>query len=132
MDYMHKILDVDYEDEGYYIADLKFNPVPAVKAKILELLPFGQKLFVAATLEKLERSQLSDISQGYPHISQLGVKMDKMEEVMPWILSPWRDNRYFHGPTDPKTVPLRPLTRVEEEQILIDAQQKPLKSLLGL
>ena len=39
--------------------------------------------------------------------------------------------RYLHGPIDPRTVPLRALTRVEEEEIHAECKQSPF-NILGL
>jgi len=131
MDYMMDLQEIDYDFYNYKIQDLRMQPMPFIKGWVMQNLPFGQRTYVGATLEKLERSQLSDMSQGYTHISELGVKVDKMEDVLPWILFPWRMNRYLHGPVNPKDFKLRALTRVQEEQIHAEAQQSPLK-ILGL
>lgn len=133
LDYMMEMMDVDYDYFGYKCTDLRFRPLPFVKGYALEkFMPFGQKFYKAATLEKLERSQLSDLSQGYPHIAELGIKLDTMPEVLPWNLNPYRMSRYVtgSGPITPKT-PLKALTRVEEEQIHAEAKESPLK-ILGL
>jgi len=131
IEYMATILDIEYVANGYKINDLRTMPLPFVKAFVLQNLPFGQKLNVGATLDKLERSQLSDFSQGYPSITEMGVKLDHLPDVLPWNLEPWRMNRYLHGPIDPTTVPLRPLSRIEEEQIHAEGAQSPLR-ILGL
>jgi len=131
VEYMATILDLDWAANGFKINDLRFMPLPAIKALVSESLPFGQNLFSGATLEKLERSQLSDFSQGYPSIAEMGVKMEHLPDVLPYNLEPWRMNRYLHGPIDPKSVPLRPLSRVEEEQIHAEGAQSPMR-ILGL
>jgi len=129
IEHMMNLLDIDYSTNGYFIQDLRLQPLPVIKGFILQnFMPVGHKMYVGATLEKLERSQLSDFSQGYPHISELGVKVESMTEALPWNLNPWRENRYLHGPVDPKTLHLKALTRVEEEQIHADARNSPLKA----
>ena len=126
---MYTIMDIDYEYMQFKIQDLRLNPIPFVKAGVLtNVLPFGQRTFHGATLERLERTQLSDISQGFPHISEMGVKLDSMQDVLPWNLNPWRVTRYLHGPIDPKNVPLRPIGRIEEERIHSEAERSPLKA----
>jgi len=128
VEYMYTIMDIDYEYMQFKIQDLRFNPIPFVKAGVLTNLPFGQRTLHGATLERLERTQLSDISQGFPHISEMGVKLDNMADVLPWNLNPWRVTRYLHGPIDPKNVPLRPIARIEEERIHSEAERSPLKA----
>jgi len=131
IEYMYTILDIDYAANMHKINDLRLMPVPFIKAFVNQNLPFGQTASSGSTLEKLERSQLSDISQGYPSIVEMGVKLDHLPDVLPWNLEPWRMNRYLQGPIDPTSVPLRPLSRVEEEQIHAEGAQSPLR-ILGL
>jgi len=128
VEYMMIMLDIDYDYYRFKISDLRFSPVPWIKAAALTQMPFGQNTFCGATLEKLERSQLSEISQGFEHISELGVKLERMPDVLPWNLNPWRKTRYLHGPIDPKTVSLRPIGRIEEERIHAEAAESPLKA----
>jgi len=131
IEYMATILDLDWASNGFKINDLRLMPLPFVKAFVSQTAPFGQKMFSGATIEKLERSQLSDISQGYPSIAEMGVKLEHLPDVLPYNLEPYRMNRYLHGPIDPKSVPLRPLSRVEEEQIHAEGAQSPMR-ILGL
>jgi len=131
VEFMGTIMDLTYGSDGFHIPDLRMSPLPWIKAGLVQYAPFGQRTFVGSTLEKLERSQLSDISQGYPSIAEMGVKLQTAKETLPWAIEPWRQNRYLHGPIDPRTVPLRALTRVEEEEIHAEGKQSPF-NILGL
>jgi len=131
VEYMYTLLDVDWAANKYQIMDLRLMPLPLVKAFVIQNMPFGQKFFTACTLEKLLRSSLSDVSQGYPSIEQLGVQLEAMPDVLFWHMEPWRKTRYLHGPIDPTQVPLRALTRTEEQKIHAEGQQTPFK-ILGL
>jgi len=129
INHMMALMDIDRLTFGYKISDLRLQPVPFVKGFLMQNMPFGQKQFTGATIEKLERSQLSDISQGYPNISELGVEVETMSKALPWILNPYRAHRYLQGPIDPNTLHLKALTRVEEEVIHSEAQMSTLKAL---
>jgi len=131
VEFMGTIMDLTERSDGFCIQDLRMAPLPWIKAGLVQYAPFGQKTFVGSTLEKLERSQLSDISQGYPSIAEMGVKLQTAKESLPWAIEPWRQNRYLHGPIDTTTVPLRVLTRVEEEEIHAEGKQSPF-NILGL
>lgn len=131
VEYMFTLLDVDWAANKYQIMDIRLMPLPLVKALVIQNMPFGQKMFTACTVEKLERGSLSDMSQGYQSVVDLGVKLDHIQDILFWHMEPWRKTRYLHGPIDPTQVPLKALSRLEEEQIHAEGQQTPLK-ILGL
>ena len=93
VEFMGTIMDLTYGSDGFHIPDLRMSPLPWIKAGLVQYAPFGQRTFVGSTLEKLERSQLSDISQGYPSIAEMGVKLQTAKETLPWAIEPWRQNR---------------------------------------
>ena len=99
VEYMYTLLDVDWAANKYQIMDLRLMPLPLVKAFVIQNMPFGQKFFTACTLEKLLRSSLSDVSQGYPSIEQLGVQLEAMPDVLFWHMEPWRKTRYEYIPS---------------------------------
>jgi len=131
VEYMFTLMDVDWRANKYQIMDLRVMPLPLLKAFVVQNLPFGQKFYTGCTIEKLHRSSLSDISQGYPSIEELGVKLEPMPDILFWHIEPYRKTRYLHGPIDPTQVPLRALSRTEEEQIHAEGQQTPF-NILGM
>ncbi len=91
-DWMHEVMHKDPEDWGYRRMDLRFDPFTFGKSVAGTLFPFGfsLKYFKSPTLERLERSQLNEVSEGYPSITDLGVKLHKVEDKMPWELLMFR------------------------------------------
>ncbi|KAA0199270.1 hypothetical protein HAZT_HAZT008936 [Hyalella azteca] len=71
------------------IRDIKFYPMPFIKAKMNEFLPSFPINF--QTKEKLERETVTDIvSPKLPTLEDLGVIPIKMEERIEWELRPYR------------------------------------------
>merc|ERR1712007_159609 len=121
---MHKD-PVDYE---YRLADLRWNPATFAKAATASFLPWGlgNRHFRAPTLERLERSQLSEVSEGLPSISELGVKLHKVEDKMPWELlfyRAFRDHEYLSEEDKPVIRPLVPMTPMEVKNLAIRSKE---------
>jgi len=126
MDWMHEVMHKDYEDYRYRRADLRWNPATFAKAITSTFLPIGNKYLRAPTLERLERTQLTEKSEGLPSIVDLGVKLHKVEDKMPWDLEFYRAFRYHDYLTEeekPKIHPLVPLTPMEVKQIGIRSKE---------
>merc|ERR1712241_674517 len=80
---------------------------------------YWTKNFRGNTLERLERSQLSDTSEGYPGLETLGVKLHTVEQKMPEDLKVYTEllhHQYRHKQDKPPIRPLRPLSRAEERE----------------
>jgi len=81
----------------------------------------GIKHSCAPTLERLERSQLTEESEGYPNISDLdGVKLHTVQETMTFELEWYRHAqwyKYMSTSDIPKIQPLHPLTVAEIRDI---------------
>ena len=54
-DWMHEVMDKDYQDWKYTRSDLRTNIYPFITAFLLQNMWFGQKWLRAATIDKLER-----------------------------------------------------------------------------
>merc|ERR1711936_632843 len=65
IDWMHEVLHKDAYDWDYKKTDLRWSVPTFAKAAFSSFIPFGlgNKYFRAPTLERLERSQLSEVSQ---------------------------------------------------------------------
>lgn len=138
VDWMHDIMDKDEQDWGYSRQELMFSPATFAKATACSLMPFGMglKYFKACTLERLERSQLSEISEGLPSITDLGVKLHRVEEKMPWELDKYRAFKYFNYPLAyDRLVPrkLVALNPYEAKSIINSVEdKKTMQKLIGL
>jgi hypothetical protein len=81
----------------------------------------------------LSQSQLTEESEGLPGLPELGVKLHRVEQKMPWELDMYRAFRfheYFKEEDKPVIHPLVPLSRMEEKQLIADKSNS--KSMLGL
>ena len=63
VDWMHYKSGRDY-DWGYRRTDLRFSPLPFIKAFVNQNLPLGTRFFGRATLDKLERVSESGCGKG--------------------------------------------------------------------
>merc|ERR1711962_637976 len=128
MDWMHEVMHKDPEDFGYRCVDLRFSVPSFIKAGISSFIPtgLGNRHFRAPTLERLERSQLSEVSEGLPSISELGVKLHKVEDKMPWELlfyRAFRDHEYLSEEDKPVIRPLVPMTPMEVKNLAIRSKE---------
>ena len=74
----------------------------------------------------LFQSQLSELSEGYPSITDLGVKLHRVEDKMPWELEVYRafqGHDYMSESDKPKIHPLVPLNLHEVKQIMIKSKE---------
>jgi len=128
IDWMHEQMHKDAHDYGYKKVDLRFSATSFVKAGIASFLPFGlgNRYLRAPTLERLERSQLSEISEGLPSITELGVKLHKVEEKMPFELlffRAFRDHEYQTEEEKPPIHPLVPMSPMEVKNLVIRSRE---------
>lgn len=136
MDWMHEIMDKACEEWGYKRTDLRNSPLPFFKAFFLQNLGLAQRWQRGHTIERLERTQLSEESQGLPNITELGVELESIQDNMVWLLDPYRAFRYhqYHSWVEKPVIhPLVPLTRIEEARIQAEAQEtKSMLKVLGM
>lgn len=121
MDWMHDVMDKYNEDWEYRRVDLRFHFAPVLKSLIVQSLPMGQKWLRALTLDKLERTHVTDEPQGLPNLEDLGVSPVKVEEMMPYELELYRAfqfHRYLPDAPRPTIMPLVTLSRLDEKELL--------------
>jgi len=117
IDWMHEVMHKTPEDYNYARTDLRFDIKPLVLCALLQYLPLGRKNMCSPTLEKLERSQLTDDVLGLPSLEDLGVKLNTVTQEMPWVLDPFRAFRYhkYYSLADrPVIHPLHPINGFQE------------------
>jgi len=126
VDWMHEVMHKSPEDWGYKRTDIRLDIKPLVLCAIMQNLPVGLRSLRAPTLDKLERSMMTDEVLGLPSIEDLGVKLNKVKDEMPWVLDPFRAFRfhtYYSLADRPKIHPLEPITGYQERSL-----QKELES----
>merc|ERR1712083_1052014 len=81
----------------FKITELMIDPATFVRAFIVGNSPFGiVNTFHQYNLDRLERDSISDNLEGYPNLTDLGVKLHSIEEKMPWEVSPFDLYAYYH------------------------------------
>lgn len=120
MDWMHEVMHKTPEDFNYARSDLRFDIKPLIACAILQNMPLGLRNMRCPTLDKLERTQLTDEVLGLPTLEDLGVKLNKVKNEMPWVLDPHRAFRYhtyFSLADKPVIHPLHPISGFEERAL---------------
>ena len=83
MSYMHALTSRTEAEGNFRIKELMLDPETFGKAFFAQMLRLGQiHVFHQTGLDRLERDSLSDMSEGYPEITELGVKLTKVSERM--------------------------------------------------
>merc|ERR1712111_248151 len=84
--------------------NMLFSPVTIGKAIAMSFLPIGNKWMRSPTLERLERSQLTEKSEGLPGLEDIGVKLHTVTDKMVFELEFIRPFNTMNSPvklTDP-------------------------------
>ena len=106
---------------GYKRTDLRFSPVAWLKCMMLERLPVGNKHYGSMSVDKLERSSLSDDIQGYKNLYDLGVSPSKVVDKMPFELVNHQAFGYYIPDTleeEPEVPDPIPLKRWEVKEVI--------------
>jgi len=83
--YIYECTSRSHEEWDFYISELMFDPTAFMKAFVMSKMPFGSVLtFNQMALDTLERQSLTDESEGYPDLTDLGVKLHTLTQKMPW------------------------------------------------
>jgi len=131
--YMYEQTGRNPDEWGFKITELMFEPRVFAKAFLGGVLPFGGvSVFNQYNIDALERMSISDESQGLPDLTDLGVKLSKVIDKMPFELS-WRHNFNYIVIEDPSDLPKvnPPMTiRFDEERALKLQRGKGLLNLL--
>jgi len=120
VDWMHEVMHKSPEDWGYKRTDIRLDFKPLVLCALFQNLPIGLRSMRAPTLDKLERSMMTDEVLGLPSIEDLGVKLNKVKDEMPWVLDPFRAFRfhtYYSLADRPKIHDLHPITGYQERSL---------------
>ena len=82
------------------------------------------------------QTQLTDEVLGLPGLEDLGVKVNKVQDEMPWVLDPHRAFRYhtYFSLTDKPVIhPLKPISGFEERALQKELQKgSKMLAMLGI
>lgn len=139
MDYCHDILRKDYIDWGYRRTDLFLDPWPFIQSFLNQSMPFGTIYFGSNTIDKLERTSLSDESEGFPNLRDLGIEPASIIDDLHWQLFPLRAFAHFEPMTEAQMADLPPirdapksLTRLQEKALIAEKESSSLIKFFGI
>jgi len=134
--YMYHLTTRTPEDWQFKISELMFDPASFAKAWFMGNNPFGAvKVFHQQSLDQLDRFSISDESEGYPDLTDLGVKLHTLEQRMPWELKPLDLYSYYEYETVeevPVVPPPTTLTFAEDREIKVQRARGLLNLLPGV
>ena len=136
IDWMHEVMYKDPYLYKFRRLNLMFSPFTIGKAVAGSYLPIGQKWLRAPTLERLERSQLTEKSEGLPGLEDIGVKLHTVTDKMVFELDFFRAFKYHEFKRDadrPVIHPLYPIPALEEKALEAKNQQsRNILKVIGL
>lgn len=98
--YLYALTSRTPETWRFKITELMLDPTAFAKAWFIGKVPFGGvNVFHERGLDHLERSNISDESEGYPDLTSLGVKLHTLEQRMPWEVAPKDYYNYYEYET---------------------------------
>jgi len=137
---MHELITYMYaqtsrtsETWDFHISELMLDPVAFIKTFLVSKSPFGgTRVFNQLSLDTLERMSISDESEGYPDLTDLGVKLSTVYSKMPWELKPRDLYSYYQYETVEEQPIVKPPTALtfSEERLLKDQRAKGLLNLV--
>jgi len=122
MTYMYALTNRTKEAGTFRVTELMMDPATIARAFMIGKSPFGTvNTFYQYNLDRLERDSVSDMSQGLPDLTDLGVKLHTLEDKMPWELAPFDLYSYHHleGPEEQTVVPPPTVVTMEQERKLL-------------
>jgi len=132
--YMYEQTGRDMDEWNFHITELMLDPGAFVRAYFAQSTPFGGvRSFNQASIDLLERQSISDISQGYPNLTDLGVKLSTVEKKMPWELAVRDAFAYYvvdHPEELKKVAPPVPVNFSEERYLQASRESKGLLNIL--
>jgi len=130
IDWMCAVTSRDADWFSYKRIDLRFAPVTWMKALFFgHMIPIGTQWLGNNTVDKLERTSISDDILGLPNLRSLGVEAKPVYEKMPFDM--WVSRAFAHyQPYDPNEIlqvphPI-PLNTVEIQRIKDKARASPV------
>lgn len=134
--YMYGCTTRTQEEGTFKITELMLDPATFVRAFLIGKSPFGTvNTFHQYGLDRLERDSISDNSEGYPNLTDLGVIPRRMETQMPHEVAHWDLYAYYHYETVeemPVVVPPKLLSWEQERKIKAKRDMGPLALVPGL
>lgn len=125
--YMYEESGRDKDEWGFEISELMMDPKAFAKAYFGGVFPWGGKTsFNQFNIDTLERMSISDESEGLPNLTDLGVKLSKVIDKMPWLMHHRHQHKYLviDDPIDlPKVNPPTPLSFVEERHMIAQRER---------
>ena len=83
--YMYALTSRTEEESTFKIKELMLDPEAFIKAIVASKIKLGNlNVFHGSSLDRLERDSVTDESEGYPEITELGVKLHSIEDKIPW------------------------------------------------
>jgi len=133
--YMYGLTTRTEKEGTFKITELMLDPLTFVRAFLIGKSPLGSvNTFYQYSLDRLERDSISDMSEGYPDLTELGVKLHTLEDKMPWEVAPYDLFAYYEYETcEEMPVPptLKCLSMVEERQLLAKKAKGPIALVPG-
>jgi len=138
--YMNGLTSRFREEGSFKISELMLSPVSLFKYAAMGYLGYhslgNKQVFMGAGLDRLERDAISDISEGLPNLTDLGVKLHTLEQKMPFELQHWDLYIYYHyeTPEEKPVVPPPNLLNLPQERNILGRRNKlgPLALLPGI
>jgi len=133
LSYMHALTSRTAADGNFRIKELMLDPETFGKAFFAQMIRLGQiHVFHQTGLDRLERDSLSDMSEGYPEITELGVKLTKVSERMAFEVAPFDQYAYYFYETPEEKTKVKPYKVVEmdEEREILAKRSKGFLSLI--
>eukprot|EP00088_Acartia_fossae_P034980 TRINITY_DN35971_c0_g1_i3.p1 TRINITY_DN35971_c0_g1~~TRINITY_DN35971_c0_g1_i3.p1 ORF type:complete len:388 (+),score=120.49 TRINITY_DN35971_c0_g1_i3:156-1166(+) len=122
------------EEEGTFkIKELMLDPETFGKAFFAQMLGLGNRyVFHSTSLDRLDRDSISDMSQGYPDLTELGIKLHSVTEKMPWELAPFDLFAYYYyeSTDEKKKVALPHILDFSEERAINAKRSKGMVSII--
>lgn len=96
IDYVYRVSGRTEEEWRLHRTELMTDPLSFVKAYLFDKIGLGQySMNMGASIDKLERTSISDESEGLPNLTDLGVKLHTLEDKIPWEVAPWDYMGYY-------------------------------------
>jgi len=131
--YMYHLTERYEEETTFGINELMLSPVAVARSIAFSKLIGKKNCWHGQSLDRLERDSVSDLSEGYPNITELGVKLSTLAERLPFELEIYGLHAYYQYEdceTKVKVPPPREIAPEEERALL--AMRKMGTGLSGL
>lgn len=130
--YMHALATRLEADNTFGLMELMLRPDAFVRSFVFSQLAGKKNCWHGQSLDKLERDSISDLSDGFPDLTELGVKLHTFEDKLPFEVAPFDLHGYYQYEdcdTKPKVASPHYLT-IEEERTLLRKRGIDRKSVV--